>query len=215
MSLQRVVPYLYKYIMMFIMSTCRIQEHGKHHVENIESEGKPWIYGIWHNNALISVWILRTQDTTAIVSNSSDGEIIARAIGLFGNPVIRGSTSKGAMQAAQKAMRTLVQNKSLAITPDGPRGPKYELQEGILYLAALTNTPIIPFHIECSRQWEFNSWDRLKLPKFFSKVHLCFGEPIQVNQDQLSSDEKKETTRQEVQQTMIENVETAIRLARK
>lgn len=199
--------------MMLIMSTCRVRKHGWENVEQFNNAGKPWIYGIWHNNALISVWILRLEEVTAMVSNSKDGEIIAKAIELFGNPIIRGSSSKGAMQAAQQAMRTLQKNNALAITPDGPRGPKYELQEGILYLAALTNTPIIPFHIEGSRQWEFNSWDKMKLPKPFSVVHLHYGEPVHVSSEQMRSDEDKLITRQRVEQAMMANVDAVRNIA--
>ena len=199
---------------MLIMSTCRVKEHNKHYMEDFRQAKQSWIYGIWHNNVLISVWMLRLQDTTAMVSNSKDGEIIARAIRLLGNPIIRGSTSKGAYQAALQALKTLETNSSIAITPDGPRGPKYQLNEGLLFLAALSKSPIIPFHMECSKQWEFKTWDATKLPKPFSTIHLCYGQPINVDRQQLESKMDKEATRQRIEEAMMENVAWAINLAR-
>lgn len=214
MQFRKLAPYIYKYLMMLIMGTCRVKKYGKEHIDHLESKGQAWIYGIWHNNALISVWVLRSQETIAMVSNSKDGEIIAKAIEILDGTVIRGSTSKGSMQAAQKALRALKQDKVLAITPDGPRGPKYTLQEGVLYLSALTNTPIIPLHIECSRQWEFNSWDRLKLPKPFSQIHVSLGNPVTVLSDEVANEKNKELARQRIETVMMENVEKVRKMAK-
>ena len=214
MLLQRLIPYLYKYTLATLMSTCRVKAHGYEHVQTLRDLNKGWIYAIWHDNNLISVWAFRTENYIAMVSNSKDGEILTRVIELLGSSVIRGSTSKGAMQAAQQALRALRDNKVLAITPDGPRGPKHHLQEGVLYLSALTNSPIIPVHLESSRQWQFNSWDNSKLPKPFSQMHIVYGQPLTVTSEEMKDEDSKEIARQRIQQEMMKNVEAAKQFAR-
>ncbi len=210
--LVNIAPYIYKYLMLLITSTCKLKVHGKEHIEAIHKDNKPWIYSIWHNNVLISPWALRKQNVTVMVSESKDGEIISRSVHLFGNTTVRGSTSRGSAKATRQALKTLKKNNPVAITPDGPRGPKYELQEGVLFLAAISKTAIIPFHSECSKQWEFNSWDKLKLPKPFSTIHLCFGPAIDIDRDTLDSN--IDQLRQFVEERMMDNVQFAIQAAR-
>ncbi len=205
----RLAPFIYKFVMVLITATCKIKIHGNRNIDQLKnsSEKNTWIYSIWHNNVLISPWALRNQNVTVMVSQSNDGEIIAKSVELFGNQTIRGSTSKNSAKVTRQAINVLRNNQPVAITPDGPRGPKYVLQEGVLYLAALSKTPIIPFHAECSEQWEFNSWDNLKLPKPFSTLHLCFGEAINIQTDALKTNKQLEVER--VQQLMLDNVEFA------
>ena len=210
--LVKAAPYIYKYLMLIITSTCRLKVHGKEHIDAIHKENKSWIYSIWHNNVLISPWALRKQNVTVMVSESKDGEIISRSVHLFGNTTVRGSTSRGSAKATRQALKTLKRNNPVAITPDGPRGPKYELQEGVLFLAALSKAAIIPFHSECSKQWEFNSWDKLKLPKPFSTIHLCFGPSINIDRETLDSN--IDNVKQLVEGRMMDNVKNAIQIAR-
>ena len=189
--------------------TCRVKAHGHENIDQLKNNiNTAWIYSIWHNNVLISPWALKNQNVSVMVSESKDGEIIARSVELFGNTTIRGSTSKNSTRVTRKALKCLKDQNPVAITPDGPRGPKYVLQEGVLYLAALSNTPIIPFHAECSKQWQFNSWDNLKLPKPFSTIHLCFGNPIHIEARILKEQKDEEIKR--VQQLMNDNAQYAL-----
>lgn len=204
----KLIPYLYKIIMLAITSTCKVKVHGSEHIEKLKQKNKPWIYSIWHNNVPISPWALRNQNTAVMISDSKDGEIIARCVKLFGNSTLRGSTSKNATKATRLALKHLRKGNPLAITPDGPRGPKYELQDGVLWLAALSKTDIIGFQVECSRQWEFNSWDGQKIPKPFSTIHLCFTKPVSINKEMLGEDLKQ--TKKHLQNIMMDNVNFAL-----
>ncbi len=210
--LHKIAPYIYKCAMLAITATCRVKIHGINNINSIKSQGNSWIYSIWHNNVLISPWALKNQNVTVMVSESGDGEIISRSVHLFGNTTVRGSTSKNSAKATRQALKALRNNNPVAITPDGPRGPKYELQEGVLFLAALAKTPIIPFHAECSRQWEFNSWDKLKLPKPFSTIHLYYGDAINIDREQLNTD--IDSLKGQVQQSMMDIVDYATNAAK-
>jgi len=204
----RVWPYIYKFIMLAITSTCKVRVHGDKALKQLQAANKPWIYSIWHNNVPISPWALRKQNTAVMVSDSKDGEIIARCVKLFGNSTIRGSSSKNATRATRQALKHLRQHKPLAITPDGPRGPKYVLQDGVLWFAALAKVEIIAFHVECSRQWEFNSWDGQKIPKPFSTIHLCFSDAISIDKNMLETE--FENSKATLEKAMMQNTEFAL-----
>jgi lysophospholipid acyltransferase (LPLAT)-like uncharacterized protein len=204
-------PYIYKYLMLAITLTCRVKTHGKENVTGLKENNKPWIYSIWHDNVLICPWALRKQNGVVMVSDSKDGEIISRTVELFGNTTVRGSTSKNSTKATRQVLKSLKQGKPLAITPDGPRGPKHKLQDGVLWLAALSGVDIIPLHCECTKQFPFNSWDQQKIPKPFSTIHICIGKPIPVSSDDLENHFEK--TKANLEQNMLENVELALKLS--
>jgi lysophospholipid acyltransferase (LPLAT)-like uncharacterized protein len=90
------------------------------------------------------------------------------------------------------------------LTPDGPRGPKYSVQPGIVWLAAAAHAPIVPFHIEASRQWVLDSWDNHRFPKPFSTIHIGFGKPIAI--DRVLFKQDPEQAAKLVQQAMMDNV---------
>ena len=127
-----------------------------------------------------------------MASASDDGELIARAIAALGNLPVRGSSSTEGSNAARVMIRALRSGHNAALTPDGPRGPKYVLQPGALWIAALSGCPLVPYHIEATRQWEFRSWDRHKIPKPFSTVYVCIGEPRWVDKKKLQRDLESE-----------------------
>ncbi|MBF0237265.1 MAG: lysophospholipid acyltransferase family protein [SAR324 cluster bacterium] len=144
-----------------------------------ESHGN-YILATWHNNIFISAWLLRFQGYAALISQSKDGEGIYSVVNRFGFTAIRGSSSRGGAKALLEMSRSLKQGTPAAVTPDGPRGPIYKVQPGILMIAKMTGLPIIPWHAEASRQWEARSWDRHKFPKPFSRIVAGYGQPFYV-----------------------------------
>lgn len=113
-----------------------------------------------------------------MISQHRDGEFIARAIKLFGFDSIRGSTTRGGLAALRSMVRFFETGANLAITPDGPQGPKEVVQMGVLELARLTSAPIVPVTYSVSRKKIFNSWDRFILPLPFCRLAYVWGEPI-------------------------------------
>ena len=182
------VPILFKVLMHLVMHTCRIRWVGREHLALLQEQHQNWIYSAWHNNTAISIWIGRGDRMAMMASASRDGELIARAISAFGNLPVRGSSSTDGGKAAREMIRAVRSGHIGAVTPDGPRGPKYVLQPGVLTLSALSACPLVPVHFEATRQWEFKSWDRHKIPKPFSTVYVCIGEPFWVDQKSLHND---------------------------
>ena len=186
--------------------TCRVRWNNKQLFEQLTNSGNGSIISFWHENVLIIPYILRNRGITCMVSESRDGEYIARSGAVFGNYTIRGGSSSGSAKATRAALRLLKQNKPLAITPDGPRGPAHKLQSGVLWLGALGNVPILPFHIEATSQWRFNSWDGQKIPKPFSTIYVEIGEPYYLSRSDVDN-QLADATR-ELEDRMMANVQT-------
>jgi lysophospholipid acyltransferase (LPLAT)-like uncharacterized protein len=205
------LPGLYRLLIGMLMSTCKVRFTGRESIEKLAADGKSWIFGSWHENTAVSVYTERNTGCAMMASDSKDGAIIARGIELCGNIPVRGSSSKGGSKAAKAMVRLLRKGHSAAITPDGPRGPRHELQTGILMISAMSGCPIVPYHFVADRQWVLTSWDRHRLPKPFSTVWISIGKPYAVDRKRLA--EEPEAVRLEVTELMMANVDNAERLA--
>lgn len=184
--------------------SCKKHWYGLDYLQKLKQENQPWIYSIWHNNVLMSPWLLRNNNTGIMVSNSKEGEVIAKVVLALKNQPFRGSTSRGGLKALHGLIKYIKLGHNGAITPDGPRGPKYVLQGGAITLAQKSGAPLIPFHYEAVRQWVFSSWDKHKLPKPFSDLVIRFGEPFYVPKKMDSAE--FERVRVAFQEKMLENV---------
>jgi len=135
---------------------------------------------LWHNR-LIGVCaapLFGPYDTVGVISFHKDGEILVRVQKHFGHRSIRGSSTRGGNEALIE-METNLRNGSLiAITPDGPKGPRYEAKPGAAILIEKSGRPALPLITVSSRRWKFNSWDGFELPKPFAEVTLIFGNPV-------------------------------------
>lgn len=143
-------------------------------------KGPGAIIAFWHSAMLVPAYVGRGRGVQVLVSQHTDGEYIARAIRYLGFGVVRGSTTRGGARAVIDLMRQAEGGRFLAITPDGPRGPREVVQPGVIYLSEKTALPIQPIGLAFSRAWQLPSWDRFCIPKPFSRVALVFGEPIRV-----------------------------------
>ncbi len=210
--LNLIVPALYKWTMTAIMMTCRVERLGQEHLKALHARNQAWIYSAWHNNTAVGVWDMRNRGFAMMASASEDGELIARGISAFGNMPIRGSSSAHGGKAMRDMVQALRNGRSAAVTPDGPRGPKYKLQPGILWIAVFSKCPLVPYHIEASRQWVLRkSWDHHKIPKPFSTVYVSVGKPYFVDGKRLRSDE--EGLAHEFERLMFDNALQCERLA--
>lgn len=205
------IPWIFKGVMVGIMRTCAVRRVGAEPVEALRGRGQPWLYCSWHNNIAMGVCRLRNQQVAMMASASRDGDLIARAIEVLGNIAVRGSSSFRGSQAARDMMRVVRQGHSGAISPDGPRGPAYVCQPGAAWVAALTGCPLVPYHLEASRQWRAASWDRHKIPKPFATIHEHFGEPMYVSRDEMAADSSAVLAT--LQQRMRDNTIACLRAA--
>jgi lysophospholipid acyltransferase (LPLAT)-like uncharacterized protein len=157
-------------------------EHGERLAPFLD-RGEPVIFSLWHGRLLPLTYYHRRLGVTAIISQSRDGDFIARLVEGWGYDTVRGSTSRGGRQALVGLVRAVRSGRSVAITPDGPRGPRQRLQTGVLTVAQMTDRPIIPVGCGTSRAWWPGGWDRFCVPKPFARVRIRYGHPRFVPRD--------------------------------
>ncbi len=150
---------------------------------NYIEEARGMVTVTWHNRLLFFPVAFPRETrkrTVAVVSASRDGQYITDLISFFGLRSLRGSSSRKGMQAQLEAVRAIRDGYHVSFTPDGPRGPRYQMQPGPIHLASKMNTSIIPIAVNASRYWEIKSWDRFQIPKPFAKLTLVLGDAIAV-----------------------------------
>jgi lysophospholipid acyltransferase (LPLAT)-like uncharacterized protein len=155
-----------------------------------------YIGALWHNRLLIFPFVLRRffpqRQGAALISASRDGDLLADAVQRFGYDVIRGSSSRLGASAILQLTEVLASGRDVVITPDGPRGPAYELGPGIIFLAQKSGTAVLPMNLEYSRSWRLGSWDRFIVPRPFSKVRVLIDEPHRVRSTTTSAEFESE-----------------------
>lgn len=163
-----------------LLDTCRVEQKGIENFERFHREGRPVVFVLWHGRLLPCTYWNRHRGLVTLVSQHRDGEYIARIVERWGYTAVRGSSSRRAAGALRELVRHVRAGRSLAVTPDGPRGPRQVLKPGALLAAQLSGAPVIPAAGGASRGWWFGSWDRFLVPKPFSRVRLAYGEPVEV-----------------------------------
>jgi lysophospholipid acyltransferase (LPLAT)-like uncharacterized protein len=126
----------------------------------------------WHRAVIAATWYFRGRGIAVMTSSSFDGEYIARIIERFGFVAVRGSSSRGGAEALLGMNRALESGRIAAFTIDGPRGPRYVAKRGPVLLARMSGAPIVCFYLASERAWILRSWDRMMIPRPFSKVHV-------------------------------------------
>jgi lysophospholipid acyltransferase (LPLAT)-like uncharacterized protein len=168
-----------------------------------------YIGALWHNRLLVFPLVLRRffpeRHGAALISASHDGDLLADAVRRFGYDVVRGSSSRLGASAILQLAQVLASGGDVVITPDGPRGPAYELGPGIIFLAQKSGAAVVPMNLEYSRCWRLGSWDRFIVPRPFAKVRVLINRPHRV--ESTVTPEEFESERLALQDAMMELVE--------
>jgi lysophospholipid acyltransferase (LPLAT)-like uncharacterized protein len=160
-----------------LLYTVRFETRHRERFDHFADRAQPVLYAVWHGRLLPLGYYHRHQGVAAVISRSADGEYIARLAEGWGFTTIRGSSSRGGSRALRDMVRQARDGRSIAITPDGPRGPRQKIQPGVILAAQRTGLPILPVAAGCNRAWWPGSWDRFCVPKPFSRVLIIYGEP--------------------------------------
>ncbi len=164
------------------------------------------IFAIWHNRLALSVILYQRyvrkfasgRRMAAMVSASRDGGMLAQILEDFGVEPVRGSSSRRGGQALIEMTSWAERGLDLAITPDGPRGPRYEVQEGVIATAQLTGLPIVPVSYHLNWKIRLNSWDGFQIPLPFARCDVIFGKPLAIPRE--LSDEQRESYRKQLEE---------------
>jgi len=188
--------------------TLRLQVEDPENVVGLV-RNKPVIFAIWHNRLLMLPRVFDpcfpSRKSFGLISASRDGDLVATLIERSGYGTIRGSSSRKGVLALRQLVDALAAGTNVLITPDGPRGPVYEVSQGMVFLAQKSGAPVVPIHMEYSSCWRLKSWDRFFVPRPFAKLRAIFGAPLQV---QPTADaDQLETERLRLQNAMMSLVE--------
>ena len=195
---QKSIGFLFYLITKFICFSIRWKCYDEDQKSNIFNKKNQYIFCCWHNRLFLGPHLLpRNRIINALQSSHSDGMITSIAFKYIGMNVILGSSMKGGMQAFRKMIKCIQNGESIAITPDGPKGPKETVKEGVIKLAQITGIPIVPLVWSTKKFKLIDSWDNFVIPFPFSKGIYTFGKPIYV--DKKISENNFEILRLEVE----------------
>ena len=185
----------------------RLQEIFTHIHEYNNPNLKPCIYAMWHANQFLVHGLEDKANTSILVSNSIDGEVIARAVEKWGFKVVRGSAGKkGEVESTMQMLTRLKNGECVGIMVDGPHGPLHKVKNGAVKLAQMSGAPIVPAHWYSPQKTFINlpSWDKMKTPLGDCKILNLYGEPIYVNEN--ATDEELSEAKENIR-TQLLNLE--------
>jgi len=203
--LTKLFAFLASLFLRFTCSLNKLSVSGQDIFERYTEESNN-IFAFWHGRLFYLTYYniknVKKRTLSILISMSRDGDYGVALANKLGQNVVRGSRSRGGHQAIRTLAAQISAGNNIVMTPDGPRGPAFRVNEGVIRVAQLTRSRIIPVSYQATRRKELKSWDRFIIVKPFGKVHVAFGEPIEVPRD--SSPEEVERYRKELEEALLE-----------
>lgn len=189
------IPFLAYWYIRFCGATTRWTIVGEGPVRELRAEGVPIIFALWHNQIMMLpyyyIHLLKGGKVVTLISLSRDGELISRVVRRLGFEIVRGSSSRRGGQAFMDLAGLVSEGYDVGITPDGPRGPRFEVQPGAPALASRTGARIVPIAYDVDRKKVLKTWDAFKLPLPFTRGRIVLGEPFSIAPDCSEEDLKE------------------------
>lgn len=155
--------------------------------KDIDQQSASLIISFWHGRLIMMPYLYlslrgaRKQPAYMLISQHGDGRIIALACRLLGIRSVAGSSSRGGLRALRELLKLAENGSDIGFTPDGPRGPRYEVKEGVVTAALKSGCAVLPCTYSAEKRWVLRSWDGMIIPKPFSRGVFLVGEPIKIN----------------------------------
>lgn len=202
--LDRLIPVLAAILIRTIRASMRVRYVYPDSVRQLLERKAQFVLTFWHGQLLMMVYARYNKPIMMMSSRHRDGELIVRTMRWFGAVAARGSKTRGGIPALRTMIRAARDGFTLAMTPDGPRGPRHIASMGVVQIAQATALPIVPVAFVVERKKVLRSWDRFEIPHLFTRGIFAYGEPISVRRE-LSSDEA-EQSRLEIENALNELV---------
>ena len=178
---QALISFLIALYLRLVRLTGRWEVRGWEHVQALFDSGQPPVLCFWHARLTMAIFGWRTPRKLNVLSTPHrDGRIAAQTYNRLGINTIYGSTKKGGSEAARGMIRALKNGEAVAITPDGPKGPRQRMQMGAIDIARMSGAKLIPVTAAASGSKVLGTWDRLQIPKPFSRGVVQFGPAMDV-----------------------------------
>lgn len=186
---QNILPHLLYYVVKAIYATNKkVYHHPK------SDNKKPFIISMWHGDLMSQPYnyfaFRKNGNVKAMISQNRDGEIITKLVSHFKIGAVRGSSSNGAAKVLINALKELKDGNDIAITPDGPRGPRYSVADGVVVISQKSARDIVCFNSIPTKYWQAKSWDKFVLPKPFGRIDFYISEPFSVEGMELEDAKK-------------------------
>ena len=183
---QLLVSFLGSIYVLLVYKTSEIHQKNRKNIDSLFERKESFIYAFWHDQLLVCPLTWQSKrGIKVLISKHRDGDIIAKLISNLGFESIRGSThksgktkNKGGLLSARKMIKSLKNGISIGISPDGPKGPRHKVSEGILSISRLSSSSILPVGIGFKKKWVLNTWDKFIIPKPFNQITIIWDEPI-------------------------------------
>lgn len=175
-----IIPFLASWLVRLWFATCRIRVHNQENREAAERYGKPIVGTTWHYAIMGIFAFYREVPVVLMISSSSDGDFLTRMAERLNFSVVRGSSNRKGAAAAKELIRELRRGKNAGLVADGSQGPARIAQSGSLLLAGKAGGIVLPMLWSASRYFAFKTWDRLIIPKPFSRIDLFYGAPMHI-----------------------------------
>ena len=195
-----VAPWLAAHLIRWLYRRIKPEYLGEEVLRDFWADQQHVILSFWHDQLFMMVSGYRGPKASVMISASKDGELIARTMDYFGAGSIRGSSTRGGRAAFREMIALGKTPMDLCFTPDGPKGPRHEIKDGVVQLARVTGRPVVPMAFACSSGHRFNSWDRFLLPFPKGRGVFSFGEPLYYQ-----ADDTVDSFRSKLQQAMDAN----------
>ena len=192
---QKLISLLGSMYVLFVYKTSTIDLKNRKNIESLFKKNESFIYAFWHDQLLMCplTWD-NDSEIKVLISKHRDGDIISKVISILGFGSIRGSTNKpsknknkGSLKAVRQIIKSLNNNISIGISPDGPKGPRHKVSDGIIHIARLSEKEILPVGIGFKKKWILNTWDKFIVPKIFNEICFVWGKPIKVSKNSRQS----------------------------
>lgn len=191
----KILPFILQLFVRFIYLTSK---KVFHHPKKLDD--KVYVVAFWHGELLMQPFnyqkLKPSGKVSAMISDHRDGEAITKTVEHLGIYSIRGSSTRGGAKALIGAIKELKGGDDIAITPDGPKGPRHSVADGIVAISKKTNAKILVFNCKPSKYWQFNSWDKFIIPKPFGKIEFFIDEPLDISA--LENEEAKELIKEKM-----------------
>jgi hypothetical protein len=182
------VPVIGALLIRIIYFTSKKHFHMPHVIPQ-----EPVIFAFWHGDLLLQPYLYyqfrKTPKAKVLISDHFDGQIIARIMTFFNLGTIHGSTTRGGAKVLIQGLKSLSDGYDIGITPDGPKGPRYTVSDGVVVMAQKRQAKVIVYSCVPSRYWQLRSWDRFMIPKPFCTLNFYASEPLDL--DGMQIDEAK------------------------
>ena len=184
--IQTLISLIGSIYVLTVYKTSKVNLKNRKKIENLLERNESFIYSFWHDQLLMCPLTWQSNSSIKVlISKHRDGDIIAQLISNLGFEAIRGSThktnkikNKGGLLSARKMIKSLKNGISIGISPDGPKGPRHKVSEGILSISRLSKSVILPVGIGFKKKWVLNTWDKFIIPKPFNEITVIWGDPI-------------------------------------